>query len=407
MLASDLLSFYLLQIRSQLSCEGVRERNVSEMNTDTENTETEARDIPTPEQCFYASFKIYLSDSRTNSICELEDSDSVQSEVVRIEKTLEVLNVTDSEEEKTISISPVNRNPDDDTDLDVDDVEIEHFYYKPRLVITNSDRSLKRSLSESDESQDSPTVTNRNSRCVEKLRNRRYESTQSMDRARSERSPVFYLDPLDWIRTEGSSPLPVKEKLPAKVLGGLGGKSLDILTESEENLNTEIEMINRSGRALECLRNSSEPTFRHVTPTIELTPDTDLGYSSQDPASNRSRSLTSGNLPASEKKTRRTTFPLLCSRPGSARKKSFLSSEDLRRTSAYNLSASNLQHIGSIDVPGNTSNLLRMRNSTLGNSAPSLSDSNKELSVSRRISSRGGGQRKSMIVQTSPILARR
>jgi len=129
----------------------------------------------------------------------------VQSEVVRIEKTLEVLNVTDSEEEKTISISPVNRNPDDDTDLDVDDVEIEHFYYKPRLVITNSDRSLKRSLSESDESQDSPTVTNRNSRCVEKLRNRRYESTQSMDRARSERSPVFYLDPLDWIRTEGSS----------------------------------------------------------------------------------------------------------------------------------------------------------------------------------------------------------
>ena len=135
------------------------------------------------------------------------------------------------------------------------------------------------------------------------------------------------------------------------MLGGLGGKSLDILTESEENLNTEIEMINRSGRALECLRNSSEPTFRHVTPTIELTPDTDLGYSSQDPASNRSRSLTPGNLPASEKKTRRTTFPLLCSRPGSARKKSFLSSEDLRRTSAYNLSAynlsaSNLQHIG-------------------------------------------------------------
>ena len=67
----------------------------------------------------------------------------MQSEVVRIEKTLEVLNVTDSEEEKTISISPVNRNPDDDTDLDVDDVEIEHFYYKPKLVITNSERSLK------------------------------------------------------------------------------------------------------------------------------------------------------------------------------------------------------------------------------------------------------------------------
>ena len=145
---------------------------------------------------------------------------------------------------------------------------------------------------------------------------------------------------------EGSSPLPVKEKVPAKVLGGLGGKSLDILTESEENLNTEIEMINRSGRALEDMRNISEPTFRYVTPTIELTPDTDLGYTSQDPGSTRSRSLTPGNLPGSERKVRRTTFPLLCSRPGKARKKSFLSSEDLRRTSATNFSASNLQQLG-------------------------------------------------------------
>ena len=27
-----------------------------------------------PEQCFYASFKIYLSDSRKNSVCESEDT---------------------------------------------------------------------------------------------------------------------------------------------------------------------------------------------------------------------------------------------------------------------------------------------------------------------------------------------
>ena len=43
------------------------------------------------------------------------------------------------------------------------------------------------------------------------------------------------------------------------------------------------------------------------------------------------------------------------------------------------------------------------------NISPALTNSahvQKELSVSRRISSRGGGQRKSMIVQTSPILAR-
>ena len=177
---------------------------------------------------------------------------------------------------------------------------------------------------------------------------------QSMDRANTDRSPVFYLEPIDWIRTEGSSPLPYKEKMPTKVLGGLAGNSLDILTESEENLNTEIEMINTKpcGRGLETLRNISEPCFRHATPTIELTPDPDQGYSST--ASTRSRSLTPGlsrlELTGKERKVRRTTFPILCSRPGSAcdkmvnRKKSFVSSEDLRRAGAGpHFSSSNLQ----------------------------------------------------------------
>ena len=183
-----------------------------------------------------------------------------------------------------------------------------------------------------------------------------------MDRANTDRCPVFYLEPIDWIRTglssyqcqcktfnyhltEGSSPLPYKEKMPAKVLGGLAGNSLDILTESEENLNTEIEMINNNtstpGRGLETLRNISEPCFRQATPTIEVTPEPDPGYSS------RSRSLTPGlprlQLAGKEGKVRRTTFPLLCSRPGSAcdkkianRKKSFVSSEDLRRAGSSN-----------------------------------------------------------------------
>merc|ERR1712066_728910 len=90
-----------------------------------------------------------------------------------------------------------------------------------------------------------------------------------------------------------------------------------------------------SSRALESQRKISEPNFRYVTPTIELTaePEADCGYSSQGGA--RSRSLTPGNLTG---KTRRTTFPLLCSRPGSsARKKSFLSSEDLWRTTGNNI----------------------------------------------------------------------
>ena len=175
---------------------------------------------------------------------------------------------------------------------------------------------------------------------------------QSMDRANTDRSPVFYLEPIDWIRTEGSSPLPYKEKMPTKVLGGLAGNSLDILTESEENLNTEIEMINKntnSGRGLEALRNISEPCFRQVRPTIELTTEQDHGYSSTASTSTRSRSLTPG-LAGKERKVRRTTFPLLCSRPGSAcdkiinRKKSFVSSEDLRRAGTH-LSSSNLPTI--------------------------------------------------------------
>ena len=45
--------------------------------------------------------------------------DSGQSEVVRIEKTLEVLDVSYGEEEKTLSISPVSRGRDDDTDVEL------------------------------------------------------------------------------------------------------------------------------------------------------------------------------------------------------------------------------------------------------------------------------------------------
>ena len=66
-----LLSFILCKYSHNYQGE-IREKNVTKMSGEAESSP--GRNIPTPEQCFYASFKIYLSDSRTNSICELEDS---------------------------------------------------------------------------------------------------------------------------------------------------------------------------------------------------------------------------------------------------------------------------------------------------------------------------------------------
>ena len=62
---------------------------------------------------------------------------------MRIEKTLEVLDVTFGEEEKTLSISPVSKDRDDDTDVEEEDIEVEQFCDKPRLIITDSDRLFK------------------------------------------------------------------------------------------------------------------------------------------------------------------------------------------------------------------------------------------------------------------------
>jgi len=296
--------------------------------------EEEDRTSLTPEQCFYASFKIYLSDSRKNSVCESEGSDSVYSgsgEVVRIEKTMEVSDDSINEEDKTLSNSREfldDNQVKDDTDVECDEIEVETVNQdssRPTLIITDLERKFKRSLSESDESPSNfEQMPRRNSRSSTKgISNRQYEATQSMDRCNSERSPVFYLDPLDWIRTEGSSPLPIKEKSPSKLLDSFQGgakNNLDILTESEENLNSEIQKINDNivtNTEVPGIRaNQSLPNFRFQTPTIELTREDnstpDQGYSS----TLSFRSITPGVSLLD--KTRRTTFPLLCSRPGSA-----------------------------------------------------------------------------------------
>ena len=127
-------------------------------------------------------------------------------------------------------------------------------------------------MSESDDAAANVELTPRGGRSLAK--GGAYERTQSVDRARkrSEPSPVFYLEPLDWLRSEGSSPLPLKEKATNKLrenFSGAAAKNLDILTESEENLNSEIEKINNNilvavadpTRGLEDQRNHSLPKY--------------------------------------------------------------------------------------------------------------------------------------------------
>jgi len=292
--------------------------------------ENNSRSSPCPEKCFYASFKIFLNpDSRKNSDTGSEDLDDLFSgtgEVVRIEKTLEVSDDnTSDEEEKTLSLSNENmlHDPLEETDNDEDPELKMYTEILPPLVVINShpERAMKRSISESEDLPQS----NRMSRSSERngssrRRESRYESTQSMDRYQRDRSPVFYLNPGDWIRTEGSSPLPYKEKQPnpLKLLDSLG-KNLDILTESEENLNTELEQINSQPINVKNLRTKSDPV-RYQTPTLELIressitpePPTRPCLSRSCTPGIRSRSSTPGRTLFDRQ--RKTAIPILCSR---------------------------------------------------------------------------------------------
>jgi len=298
-----------------------------------------------PDKCFYASFKIYLSpESRKNSESgseNLDDPISEGGEVIRIEKTLEVSDDnTSDDEDKTLSLSNENILENltvegiEETDNDEDSEMKMYTETMPRLVVidTNSELKIKRSLSESEDLQIFPEIHHRNSRSHERSgprRESRYESTQSMDRYQRDRSPVFYLNPVDWIRTEGSSPLPYKEKQqnPLKLLDSLG-KNLDILTESEENLNTEIELINSEANdrgQCDNIRNKADPG-KYQTPTLELIressktpePQSQPRISRSCTPGYRSRSSTPGPGPTLGKtlldRQRKTAIPILCSR---------------------------------------------------------------------------------------------
>jgi len=284
-----------------------------------------------PEKCYYASFKILLNpDSRKNSDSGAEDIGEPYAglgEVVQIEKTFEASDENTSEEDdKTLSLSDENLLASSSMENLSGKGHQKYSLMKlstesmPTCIVIDSPRDQ---------------IMTRHSRSTERKgssrkRESRYELTQSVDRFHRDRSPVFYLNPEDWIRTEGSSPLPYNKKSKQVKMLDSYGKNLDILSESEENLNSEIEAMNfERPTAASCShhRNISDPVVRYQTPTLELiresskTPEAPTGDEDDAPPQlqsvsreDRSRSCTPGPGKILLERQRKTVIPILCSR---------------------------------------------------------------------------------------------
>jgi len=275
------LSEVLVQMEEKRKEERRRRRGSRRLSRNSEDEDTEGS-TSTHERCFYASFKIYLNpDSRRSSGVEgemVEEEEFVGTgEVVRIEKTEEVSDDSISDED-TLSLSNENlldKEALTDTEEAIaikeeakEDIEIkitedcewvEELPELTQIAIPAVVTLRPRSGSEA-------PGTERSSRSSLRGGRGGFERTQSVDRVfRRAGSPVFYLEPTDWVRTqgstpsprnspllkeplrevrEGSSPLPYKDKLPnpMKLLESLGC-GLDVLTESEENLSLEVEEL--------------------------------------------------------------------------------------------------------------------------------------------------------------------
>lgn len=309
---------------------------MSTHNGDVMSDEDDADSLKSqiPEKCFYASFKIYLNpDSRKNSRTGppptdglIDDDDT--GEVVRIEKTEEVSDSnTSDDDDKTLSLSNENilddnHNPNNDTDIEDEDFEIKIVEEPLPLHYSSTEVLLPTSSSERRHSRSSDRQGS------SRAKREKYEWTQSVDRGQTmDRSPVYYLDPTDWIRNEGSSPIPPSRDIPSplpfkdkqpnpmKLLDSLG-RNLDVLTESEENLNSELESINKMVPAPIPYRVKSEPPTPirppclHLTREGSITPPLETVPPLQQVL--RARSIT----PLLTERQRKIAIPVLCSRAG-------------------------------------------------------------------------------------------
>ena len=237
------------------------------------------------------------------------DRDDSPGEVIRIEKTLELASEIEKQSED---------EDEDDLTLSLHRPLVESVA-APATTAVKAELKRKRSFSETSSDQTNGRQPPRSSRQLARAGAARskingFEVTQSVDRATRDRSPpvtrdrspVFFLDPVDWIRTEGSSPLP-----PTAATGLAAGaanqssslksstpSSLSVLSESSEDAALSASLSTLPPPARNNLLRS-----KSVTPTR-----------SRLLSCSRSRSMTPAAGGGEDDRQRKVAIPILCRR---------------------------------------------------------------------------------------------
>ncbi len=226
---------------------------------------------------------------------------------------------SDEEDEPTLSLSNPDLRPVETAD-DSCCHELPHADSEAAIAAA-AGAWRKRSTSESDRDQEADTRISRSAkRSVHgRQQQKGYESTQSVDRFEKERSPVFFLDPEDWFRSEGSVPtvdLSVSKLLESSPLAAAATTTI-VRSESDEKLDAELERISFLSEALRRSHNEIHSRSESETPNFirsrSTTPGAGGGWRSATPVSR------GGWRPIREEpiccdRNRKVAIPILCQR---------------------------------------------------------------------------------------------
>jgi hypothetical protein len=185
----------------------------------------------------------------------------------------------DEEDEPTLSLS----NPDlCQVTSPPDEASGKEDISRPPVSAGEEVPGRKRSTSESARDRDPESRASRPARRSVSGRQQQkgFESTQSVDRCEKERSsPVFFLDPEDWFRSEGSVPTvnltasKLLESSPPAVAATAVAAAV-VRSESDENLDAELERISflsetlrRTHSEIHCRSETCTPNFRSRSAT--------------------------------------------------------------------------------------------------------------------------------------------